>query len=71
MESKIIEYGIFLLHKYKVEQTEVISRYHSPFSSQIIRTFGQIEHLHFPNTFLYFFHGYDVTSLGNIHPITF
>ena len=26
MESKIIEYGIFLLHKYKVEQTDVISR---------------------------------------------
>ena len=27
MESKIIEYGIILLHKYKVEQTEVISRF--------------------------------------------
>ena len=26
MESKIIECGIILLHKYKVEQTEVISR---------------------------------------------
>ena len=26
MESKIIEYGIILLHKYKVEQIEVISR---------------------------------------------
>ena len=26
MESKIIEYGIFLLHKYKVVQTEVLSR---------------------------------------------
>ena len=25
MESKIIEYGIVLLHKHKVEQTEVIS----------------------------------------------
>ena len=25
MESKIIEYRIILLHKYKVEQTEVIS----------------------------------------------
>ena len=25
MESKIIEYGIILLNKYKVEQTEVIS----------------------------------------------
>ena len=27
MESKIIEYGIILLHKYKVEQTELISRF--------------------------------------------
>ena len=26
MESKVIEYGIILLHGYKVEQTEVISR---------------------------------------------
>ena len=26
MESKIIEFGIFLLHKPKVEQAEVISR---------------------------------------------
>ena len=26
MESKIIEYGIILLHKYKVEKIEVISR---------------------------------------------
>ena len=26
IESKAIEYGIILLHKYKVEQTEVISR---------------------------------------------
>ena len=26
MESKITEYGIILLHKHKIEQTEVISR---------------------------------------------
>ena len=26
MENKIIEYDIILLHKYKVEQTEVLSR---------------------------------------------
>ena len=26
MESKITEYGIILLHKYKVEQTELIFR---------------------------------------------
>ena len=72
MGSKIIEYGIILLHKYRVEQTEVISRlYYSLFCLQITRTFGQIEHLHFPNTFSYFFHSHDITSLGNIHPITF
>ena len=42
MESKIIEYGIFLLHKYKVEQTDVISRLLFTFFLTIIRTFGQI-----------------------------
>ena len=26
MESKVIEYGIILLHKYKLQQTEVIYR---------------------------------------------
>ena len=51
MESKIIENGIILLHKYNVEQTVVIY-------SQITRTFGRIEHLHFPNIFSYFFHSY-------------
>ena len=32
MESKIIEYWIILLHKYKAEQTEVISRLSFTFS---------------------------------------
>ena len=32
---------------------------------------GNGVHLHFPITFPYFFHGYHITSLGNIHPITF
>ena len=68
MESKIIEYGIVLLYKYNVEQTEFLDRY-SLFSSQIRRTFDQIEHLHFPNTFSYFFHAHGITSLGNIHAI--
>ena len=31
MERKTIEYGIILLHKYKIEQTEVISRLLSTF----------------------------------------
>ena len=52
------------------EQTEVISRLFFTFYSQITGTFSQIEHLHFPNTFSCFFHSYDITSLGNIHPIT-
>ena len=29
------------------------------------------ENLHFPNTYSYLFHSYDITSLGNIHLITF
>ena len=69
MENKIFEYGIILLHKYKVEQTKVISRL--LFTFLLTRTFDQIEHLHFPNTFSYFLHSYDITSLRNIHPITF
>ena len=51
MESKIIGYEIVLLYKYKVEQTEVISRLLFIFYSQITRTFGQIQQLHFPNRF--------------------
>ena len=58
MENKIIENGIILLHKYNVEQTVEISRLIFPFYSQITRTFGRIEHLHFPNIFSYFFHSY-------------
>ena len=53
MESKIIEYGIILLHKYKIEQTEVISiLLFIFFYSQMTGTFVRIEHLHFSNTFL-------------------
>ena len=32
---------------------------------------GNGVHLHFSITFPYFFHGFHITSLGNIHPITF
>ena len=71
MECKIIEFGKIILYKYKVEETELIFRLLSTFYSQITRMFGQIEHLHYPNTFSYFFHSYNITSLGNIHPITF
>ena len=71
MESKIIEYWTMLLHKYKVEQAEVMSRLLSwLFLSWITRTFGQIEHIHFPYTFSHFFHSYNITSLENICPIT-
>ena len=47
------EYGIEV--KAEVKSPD---RY-SPFYSQITRTFDQIEYLHFPNTFSYFFHIYD------------
>ena len=53
MESKMTEYGIEV--KAEVKSPD---RY-SPFYSQITRTFDQIEYLHFPNTFSYFFHIYD------------
>ena len=54
MESKIIEYRIILLYKYKVEQTEVISRLLFTFfthklQERLVRY--RREHLHFPNTF--------------------
>ena len=71
MERKIIEYGIIFLHKYKREQSKVISRLLFTFYLQVSRIFGQIEYLHFPNRFSYFFHSYEIMSLGNIHPIPF
>ena len=69
MESKIIEYGITLLHKSKVEQTEVISRLTFTF---LLTNYNNLwSDLHFPNTFSFFFVSYDITSLENIHPIAF
>ena len=35
MESKIIEYRIILLHKYKVEQTEGFEDYYSIFTHKL------------------------------------
>ena len=72
MESKIIKFRIILLYKIqgRADRSNLLD-YHSLFYLQTTRTFGQVEHLHFPNTFLYFFHSYDVTSLGNINPITY
>ena len=55
-----------LLHKSKEVRTEVISRMLFTFV-----TYKFQEHLNFLNTFLYLFHSYDVTSLENIHSITF
>ena len=49
-----------LLRRSKIELTEVISS---------VVTWSV--HLHFPNTFLYLFHNYDITNLENIYPITF
>ena len=64
-----------LLHKYKTEQKEVISRPLFSFvthklQEHLVRT-GPSEHSHFPNTFSYFFHSYDVMSLEKINPIAF
>ena len=41
VESKLIEYAIILLHKYKVEQTQVISRLLFIFSSQILSQYHE------------------------------
>ena len=70
MECKIIEYGIILLHKYKIVQTEVISRLLFTF---VLVNYENIwsKHLHFPNAFSYFFDSYDITNLESFHPITF
>ena len=56
MESKINEYGTILIHKFKVEQTEVISRLLFTF---IITNYNNV------------WSGYDITSSGNLHPMTF
>ena len=50
-----------LLHKYKVDQLEVISKL----------LFTWLEHLQFPNTFSCFFHIYGATNLEDIFPMTF
>ena len=58
----MIEYWIILLYKYKVKQTEVISR--------LLITFLHTNYknvLHFPNTFSYFFYTYDT----RVYSITF
>ena len=55
----------FLLSKSKEEWAEVISRLLSLLLHTITRTFELFK------TFSYLFHNYDVTSLENIHSITF
>ena len=55
-----------LLPKSKEEWIELISRLLFTFVTHKLQ-----EHLNFSNTFSYLFHNYDVTSLENIHSITF
>ena len=55
-----------LLHKSKQERKEVISRLSFTFVTHRLQ-----ERLNFSNKFLYLFHNYGVTSLENIHSITF
>ena len=54
------------LHKSKEEWTELISRLLFTFVTHELQ-----EHFNFSNTFSYLFHNYDITSLENIHSITF
>ena len=62
-----------LLPKSKEERTEVISRLLSTFVTHKLQEHlnFSIHFLNFFNTFSYLFHNYDVTSLENIHSITF
>ena len=63
-----------LLPKSKEERTEVISRLLSTFVTHKLQehlNLFSIHFLNFFNTFSYLFHNYDVTSLENIHSITF
>ena len=62
-----------LLSKSKEEWTEVISRLLSTFVTHKLQEHlnFSIHFLNFFNTFSYLFHNYDVTSLENIHSITF
>ena len=55
-----------LLSKFKEEWPEVISRLLFSFVTHKLQ-----EYLNLCNTFLYLFHNYDITSLENIHSITF
>ena len=65
MDSKIIEHGIILLYKGKVEQAESLGCY----SLLLLTSCKNIwsENLHFPSTLSYLFHSYDIVSLENIH----
>ena len=67
------EYGIILLHKCKVEQTEVISRL---FITFLLTNYKNIwsdrtSHFKFPNKFPCILHSYNIMSTGNIHRITY
>ena len=67
MKSQRIEYGVNLLHKYKLEQAEVISRLLSSL------LYHELQERFVRYIFLIQFHtsfSYDITSLGNIYPIT-
>ena len=65
-----------LLPKSKEERAEVIPRLLSTFVTFVAHKLQEhlnfsIHFLNFFNTFSYLFHNYDVTSLENIHSITF
>ena len=65
-----------LLSKSKEDWTEVISRLLSTFAMFVTQKLQEhlnfsIHFLNFFSIFSYLFHNYDVTSLENIHPITF
>ena len=61
-----------VLHKYKAEETEVISRLLITFvTHKLQKYFVEIFCLKVSNAFWNLFHDYDVKALENIHPIIF
>ena len=71
MESKIIEYGIILLHQYKIEQTNVISRLLFTFLLTNYKNVSSDRTFTFPYYIFILLSQLRYHGLVNIHPIAF
>ena len=61
---------LLYVYRYNVERTEPISGFLFTFITQKLQK-HLVGTINFPNTFLNFFHDYDVKTLEIIHPMTF